>query len=158
MGLNTGGGADYQNGAIQNRHSPLGFCGKIHVAGGVQQGQLPCGGGEASLLGENGDASLPFQGMGIQISIRMIHPTQCTAGAADIQQCLRERGLSGIHMSQQTRTTRYLLRLFRHGTTPLSWIISTIIPWKMAFVDRKTDVFIKSVVLLSLINMVLPAY
>ena len=63
-----------------------------------------------------------------------------------------------IHMGQQTRTTRYLLRLFRHGTTPLLWIISTIIPWKMAFVDRKTDVFIKSVVLLSLINMVLPAY
>lgn len=62
------------------------------------------------------------------------------------------------NMGQQTRTTWYLLRLFRHGTSPLPWITSTIIPWERAFVDRKTDVFLKSVVLPALINVVLPAY
>ena len=53
------------------------------------------------MLGEDGDTSLAFQNMGIQIGIRVIHPAQGAAGTADVQKRLGEGGLAGIHMGQQ---------------------------------------------------------
>jgi hypothetical protein len=53
------------------------------------------------LLGEDGDTPLPFQGVGIQISVCMIHPAQGAAGTTDVQKRLGEGGLTGIHMGQQ---------------------------------------------------------
>jgi hypothetical protein len=54
------GAADDKDRRVQNGHDPLRFRGKIHVAGGVHQGDIQLGRGQQGLLGENGDAPLPL--------------------------------------------------------------------------------------------------
>ena len=101
VGLQAIGAADHQHGAVQNGHGPLRLGGEVHVTRGIHQGDLPVRGGESGLLGENGNASGPFQCVGVQHGIPMIHPAQGPPGAADIEQPLAEGGLSRVHMSQQ---------------------------------------------------------
>lgn len=50
-----------------------------------------------------------------------------------------------VLMGQQARTVRHLFHLFRHIKRPLPRIISRIIPWKGAVVDR-FSVFLKSMI------------
>ena len=55
----------------------------------------------------------------------------------------------GSHMGQHTNTTRCLFRLLWHDGSPLSWIISRIISWKGAIVDRVQVIFHENVGLLA---------
>ena len=56
MRLDSVGAADNQHGAVQNGHGALGLRSKIHMAGGVHQGDFPVCRFQPSLLGENGNA------------------------------------------------------------------------------------------------------
>ena len=65
MSLDAVGAADDQHGAVQHRHDALGFGGKVHMAGGIHQGDGAVLRFQQRLFGKNGDASCPFQGVGI---------------------------------------------------------------------------------------------
>lgn len=84
------------------------------MAGGVHQGDLPVFRLENCLLGENGDAPAAFQLMGVQKGVPVIHPSQPPPGAGLKQQRLGQRGLSRIHMGQQSSTTWRLFHFIWH--------------------------------------------
>ena len=65
VGLHAVGAADDQHGAVQHRYDALGFGGKVHMAGGIHQGDGAVLRFQQCLFGKNGDASCPFQGVGI---------------------------------------------------------------------------------------------
>ena len=65
VGLHAVGAADDQHGAVQHRHDALGLGGKVHMAGGVHQRDGAVLRFQKRLFGKNGDASCPFQGVGI---------------------------------------------------------------------------------------------
>ena len=100
VGLDAVGTADDQHRAIQNRQGSLRFGGKIHMARGIHQGDLPVFRFQHCLLGENGDALFPLQRMGVQAGVAVIHTAQGALCAAFIQQRLGKRSFSGVHMSQ----------------------------------------------------------
>ena len=58
--------------------------------------------GKHRLLGEDGDAPLPLQAVGIQKGVPVVYPAQFFDCAPSIEQCLREGGLPRVHMGQQT--------------------------------------------------------
>jgi hypothetical protein len=74
--------------------------------------------------------------MGIQECVPVVYAAEGSLGAAEIEQRLREGSLACVNMSQQTNAARHFFQLFRHSAGLLSWIISSIIPWAMDFVDR----------------------
>ena len=113
MALYAVGPADNQNGAVQHLERALHLAGKIHVARGVQQRHLHRGQGKDRLLGEDGDAPLPLQGVGIQEGVLMVHPAQLTQGAAEVEHPLRQGGLTRVHMGQ------YANHKFLHIRHPL---------------------------------------
>ena len=158
MGLNAVGAGDQQDGAVQNGHGPLGLGGEVHVARSVHQGHIQIGGGDQGLLGKDRNAAAPLQIVGVEIGVPVIHPAQSPPGAAAIQQGFGQGSFACVNMGKETNTTVPLLQLFRHKNSLLPWIISLIIPWKGAFVDRKNRCFTKSVVLPAHRNVVLPAY
>ena len=100
VGLDAVGAGDHQNGAVQNGQAPLRFRGKVYMAGGVHQSDVPPGGGEPGLLGENGDAPGPLQIVGVQVGIAVIHPAQSPPGAGGIEQSLGKGSLARVHMGQ----------------------------------------------------------
>ena len=72
------------------------------MAGGVQKGDGQLRGLEDSLLGEDGDAPGPFQVVGVQEGIPVVHPAQLLYGSGSVEQGLREGGLAGIHVGQDS--------------------------------------------------------
>ena len=76
MALDAVGAADDQDGVIQHLERPLHFRGEVHVARGVQQCHRPFPQGEHRLLGEDGDAPLPLQVVGVQEGVLVVHPSQ----------------------------------------------------------------------------------
>ena len=102
VGLNSVCAADNQHSAVQRRQHPFRLRGKVHVARGVDQGHRPVGRSEPGLLGENGNAPLPFQLEAVQQRIPMVNPSQHPPGPGGIEQALGKGGLSRIHMGQQS--------------------------------------------------------
>ena len=60
VGLDPVGAADHQHGAVQHRHGALRLRREVHMPRGVHQNELPVGGFQPGLLGENGDSPLPL--------------------------------------------------------------------------------------------------
>ena len=85
MALYAVGSADDQNGTVQHLEGALHLAGKIHMARGVQQGHLHGGQGEDRLLGEDGNAPLPLQGIGVQKSVLMVYPAQFAYRSTDVE-------------------------------------------------------------------------
>ena len=113
MALYPVGSADDQNGTVQHLEGALHLAGKIHMARGVQQGHLHGGQGEDRLLGEDGNAPLPLQGVGIQKSVLMVYPAQFAYRSTDVEHPLREGGLARVHVGQ------YANHKFLHICHPL---------------------------------------
>ena len=104
VGLDAVGAADEQHRAVKDGHGPLGLGGKVHMARGVHQGHVSGFRLQKGLLGENGNAPGPFQGVGVQKGVSVVHPSQGPPGAGGIEQGLAEGGLPRIHMGQKTQT------------------------------------------------------
>ena len=102
MRLNAVGAADDQDRAVQNGHGALGLGGKIHVAGGIHQGDGASLPGKLRLLEKNGDAALTLLNVGIQKGVAMIRAPQPAQRAALIQHGLGQGGLARVYMRQQT--------------------------------------------------------
>ena len=84
MGLHPIGAADDQHGAVQNRHSPLGLRGEVHVPRGIHQRDFPVGRFQQGLLGKNGNAPGTLQRMGVEECVLMVHPPQHPLGTRRI--------------------------------------------------------------------------
>ena len=98
--LDPVGSADHQNGAVQHRQGALHLGGEVHVAGGVQQGDLQMLQREHRLLGEDGDAPLLLHRVGVQKGVPVVHPAQLFQFSAGVEQSLAEGGLARVHMGQ----------------------------------------------------------
>ena len=94
--------ADDQHRAVQHREGTLRLGGEIHMAGGVQQGQHRVGQRKHCLFGKDGDASAAFQRVGVQKGVAVVHTAGLFQPPAPVEQRFAERGLAGIHMSQDT--------------------------------------------------------
>ena len=77
--------ADDQDGAVQHLESTLHLAGEVHMARGVQQGDLYTGQRQHRLLGKNGDAPLPLQRLRVQKGVLVVHPPQPLQCAAGVQ-------------------------------------------------------------------------
>ncbi len=118
MGLDSIGGGDHQDGIVQHLQGPLHLRGEVHVAWGIQEGDLQLRGGKLRLFGKDGDAPAAFQTVGVQKGIPVVHSAQGLDGPGSIEQGLREGGFSRVHMGQQTDTEALFLFVhFAHGIT-----------------------------------------
>ena len=100
VGLDAVAAADDQNGAVQDLEDPLRLGGEVHVARGIQQGDIQAVQVKLRLLREDGDAPLPLHGVGIQEGVPVVHPAQAADGPAPVQQGLGQRGLPRVYVSQ----------------------------------------------------------
>ena len=101
VGLDAVRPADHQNGVIQHLEHPLRLGGEIHMARGVQQGQLPAAPLHMGLGGEDRDAPLPLQGVVVHGRVAVIHPPQAPQQAAAVEDGLRQGGLPRVHVGQE---------------------------------------------------------
>ena len=62
--------------------------------------------------GKNRNSSFPFQVIGVQISILMIHPPQLTNLSSQIQNPFRQRSLTGIYVRKDTYN-KFLHSIFK---------------------------------------------
>ncbi len=74
VGLYAVDAADDQDGVVQHLEHPLRFTGEVHVAGGVQQRHVPRPQRQVGLAGEDGDAPLPLQLVGVHGGVAAVHP------------------------------------------------------------------------------------
>ena len=115
MSLHAVGTADDQDSVIQHLEGAFHLGGKVYVARGIQQGQFRIRKPHNGLFGEYGNAPCPFQGMGIQKGVPVIHPARGTDGAGAVEQCLAQCRFSSVHMCKDADG-----QLF-HGNLPVSW-------------------------------------
>ena len=111
MRLDPVGATDDQNGVIQHLEGALRLCGEVYVSGGVQKGHGQRASLQTGLFGEDGDPPGPFQAVGIQKSILMIHPAQPLQLPSLIQHGFREGGFPCVHMGQKTYTNMLFWRI-----------------------------------------------
>ncbi len=104
--------ADYQQGIVQHLQRTLHLRAEIHMSGCIQQCDIQTLPGNLGLFGKNRDPPLPLQRKVVKKSIPMVHPAQLPYPAACVQKPFRKRGLSRIHMGQQTSTYMFF-RFFR---------------------------------------------
>ena len=100
MILHAVGCGNHQNGVVGKGQSALGLGGKVHVAGGVQKDDIAGLGGEARLLGEDGDAPFSFHGVVVQIGGAVVYATAGAEPARQVQKGFGEGGLARIHVGE----------------------------------------------------------
>ena len=108
MALHAVRSADHQHGVIQHLQGALGLGGKIHMAGGVQQGDGGIARRKQRLLGKDGDAARFFQAVGIQKGISVVYPSQLADSTCAVEHGLGEGGLAGVHMGQNAQYDLFL--------------------------------------------------
>ena len=99
-----------QHRIIQHLQRSLGLRRKVHVAGGIQQGDLGLfqrgarhrsgRQGKHGLFGKNGNAAGFFQRIGVQKCIPMVYAPQLADAARTVEQCFRKSGFSAVHVCQ----------------------------------------------------------
>ena len=100
MALDAVGAADDQHSVVEHLQSALRLGGKVHMAGGVQQGDIRTSRFQQGLLGKDGDATRLFQRVGVEEGIFVIHPAQLADAARAVEHCLGEGGLAGVYMGK----------------------------------------------------------
>ena len=117
VALDPVGAADDQHGAFQHLKGALHLGGEVRVAWGVHQDQfflLPQG--QQGLLGEDGDAPLPLQLVGVQIGVPVVHPAKAAQLAPGIEQGLVQSGLARVHVGHHAHA--YVFRCHNHLSLP----------------------------------------
>ena len=116
VALDAVGAADDQHRVIEHLERPLGLGGKIHMAGGVQQGEVgvPCA--QQGLFGEDGDAAGLFQRVGVQKGVLVVHAAQLSDGTGAVEHGFGEGGLAGVHMGEDAHHQLFPIRF--HGAPP----------------------------------------
>ena len=118
MALHAVCAAEDKECTVQHLQNPLHLGGKIHMARRVQQGDFQLAQGEHGLFGENCDAALPLQRVGIEKGVAMIDPAQPAQLAAGVEHGLGEGGLARVDMGENAHRNPFF-RL-RHCSQLLS--------------------------------------
>ena len=100
MALDAVGAADDQHSVVEHLQRALRFGGKVHMAGGVQQGDTRTSCFQQGLLGKDGDPTRLFQRVGVEEGIFVIHPAQLADAARAVEHRLGEGGLAGVYMGK----------------------------------------------------------
>ena len=108
MALHAVRSADHQHGIVQHLQGTLSLGGKIHMAGGIQQGDIRTARRKQRLLGKDGDAARFFQTVSVQKSVPVVHPAQLADGTGAVEHSLGEGGLAGVHMGQNAQYDLFL--------------------------------------------------
>ena len=118
---------NHQHGAVHHREAPFHLGRKVHVAGGVQQGDAGVLPVQHGLFGKDGDAPLPFQAVGVEEAVPVIHPALLLHGPGKNQHGLGQGGLPGVHMGDEPDAEVLPLSVlngFRHVSRSLSRCLS----------------------------------
>jgi len=94
-----------QNRQIQRQQRSLRLGGKVHVAGGINQGEaapLPV---KPRLITEHGNAALAFDEVGVQRRIAMVHPAWRADGSCMVEDLFRQGGFAGVYMRQNPQSS-----------------------------------------------------
>ena len=108
MALHAIRSADHQHGVVQHLQGALGLGGKIHMAGGVQQGDGGIARRKQRLFGKDGDAARFFQAVGVQKGVSVVHPPQLADSTGAVEHGLGEGGLAGVYMGQNAQYDLFL--------------------------------------------------
>ena len=108
MALHAVRSADHQHGIVQHLQGALGLGGKIHMTGGIQQGDGGIARRKQRLLGKDGDAARFFQAVGVQKGISVVYPPQLADSTGAVEHGLGEGGLAGVHMGQNAQYDLFL--------------------------------------------------
>ena len=100
LALDAVGAADDQHSVVEHLQRALRLGGKVHMAGGVQQGDIRTSRFQQGLLGKDGDATRLFQRVGVEEGIFVIHPAQLADAARAVEHRLGEGGLAGVYMGK----------------------------------------------------------
>ena len=104
MSLYAISAADDQDRVIQYLQGPFHLRRKVHMPRSIQKCHFLFSQFYLSLFGKDCDSPLPFQVIGVQKCILMVHTPWFSDTARQIQDTLSQCCLAGIHMGQQTHT------------------------------------------------------
>ena len=103
MALNAVGPTDDQHRRIQYLKRPLHLRRKVHMARGIEKGHFPVPQGQPCLFGEDCDSSGSLQLIVIEKGIAVVDPADFSDAAPKIENALRQRCLSRIHMGKNAQ-------------------------------------------------------
>ena len=109
VGLHPGRAADHQHRLVQHLHGALRLRREIHMARRVQQRYCVPLQPDLGLLGEDGDAPLPFQTVVVQKAVPVIHSAQLFDFSRKVQHGLAEGGLPRVHMGHNAKYRMILI-------------------------------------------------
>ena len=116
VALDAVGAADDQHCIIEHLQGALGLGGKVHMAGGIQQGEVGVSCRQQGLFGKDGDAARLFQRVGVEKGVLMVHAAQLPDGTGAVEHGFGKGGLAGVHMGEDAHH-QLLVRVF-HGLHP----------------------------------------
>ena len=100
--------ADDQHRVIQHLKGPLRLGGKVHMARGVQKGQVGVPGRQQGLFGKDGDAALFFQRVRVQKGVLVIDPPQLPDGSGAVEHGFGKGGLARVYMGEDAHDQSFL--------------------------------------------------
>ena len=116
VALDAVGAADDQHRIIEHLQGALGLGGKVHMAGGIQQGEVGVSCCQQGLFGKDGDAACLFQRVGVEKGVLVVHAAQFPDGTGAVEHGFGKGGLAGVHMGEDAH--HQLLVRFLHGLHP----------------------------------------
>ena len=116
VALDAVGAADDQHCIIEHLQGALGLGGKVHMAGGIQQGEVGVSCRQQGLFGKDGDAARLFQRVGVEKGVLVVHAAQFPDGTGAVEHGFGKGGLAGVHMGEDAH--HQLLVRVLHGLHP----------------------------------------
>ena len=111
VGLYTIAAGNHQHRAVQYGESALHFGREVYMPRRVEQGDGGIRPVQHGLFGEDGDAALTFQAVGIEEAAAVVNPPQLLHRAGEIEHRLGQRGFAGVHMGDKADAEVSLRRL-----------------------------------------------
>ena len=84
MALHAVAAADDEHRVIEDGERAFHLGRKVDMAGGIEQRELGCSGGEHGLLGKNGDAALTLERVGIEKGVAVVDAAELSQRAGSI--------------------------------------------------------------------------
>ena len=120
MGLHAVKTADDEHRAVEHAERPLRFRGKVHMPRRVHQRDGVLWQFDNGLLGEDRNAPLTLQAVGVEKAVAVIDAPQLPQPSGEVEHRLGKRGLPRVYMGQQADANILFWerRGVAHGNTP----------------------------------------
>ena len=103
MGLDPVGPADDQHRTVEHAEGALGLCGEVDVARRVEQAEKAVSQWHDGLLGEDGDAALPLETVGVKKAVAVVDSAEGFQFSGEKEHRLGQGGLSRVHMGEDAQ-------------------------------------------------------